>query len=348
MKIGSVLLKNKTILAPLAGISNLPFRLMAKSYGCALVCSEMISAVGLVRNAGKTLRMLDSAPQEKPLSVQIFGADPGIMAEAARMIESRGADIVDINCGCAVKKILKSDSGAALMREPQLAEKVITAVRNALKIPLTIKMRSGWDNSGRQARELARIAQGCGVDAVTLHPRSAIQKFGGRSDWSLIAAIKKEISLPVIGNGDITTGDDALQMIESTGCDAVMIGRAAIGNPFIFSEVIARLQGEQLPQADLAVRRQTMREYLGASVSYIGEARACFMMRSRLGWFVKGLPHNSGFRESIKRITSQAEAEILIDAYFKFLEKNADYLRLTEQPSFKFVPETTTASDRLG
>jgi tRNA-dihydrouridine synthase B len=348
MKIGSVLLKNKTILAPLAGISNLPFRLMAKSYGCALVCSEMISAVGLVRNAGKTLRMLDSAPQEKPLSVQIFGADPGIMAEAARMIESRGADIVDINFGCAVKKILKSNSGAALMREPQLAEKVITAVRNALKIPLTIKMRSGWDNSGRQARELARIAQGCGADAVTLHPRSAIQKFGGRSDWSLIGTIKKEISLPVIGNGDITTGDDALQMIESTGCDAVMIGRAAIGNPFIFSEVIARLQGEQLPQADLAVRRQTMREYLGATVSYIGEARACFMMRSRLGWFVKGLPHNSGFRESIKRITSQVEAEILIDAYFKFLEKNADYLRLTEQPSFKFVPETTTASDRLG
>ena len=170
MKIGSLLLKNKTVLAPLAGISNLPFRLMAKSYGCALVCSEMISATGLVRNAGKTLRMLDSAPQEKPLSIQIFGADPAIMAEAALVIESRGADIVDINFGCAVKKIIKTGSGAALMREPQQAEKVITAVRKAVKIPLTVKMRSGWDNSGRQAQELARIAQGCGVDAVTLHP----------------------------------------------------------------------------------------------------------------------------------------------------------------------------------
>jgi len=322
MKIGSVLLENKTILAPLAGISNLPFRLMAKSYGCALVCSEMISAVGLVRNSGKTLGMLDSAPQEKPLSVQIFGADPAVMAEAALMIESRGADIVDINFGCAVKKIIKTGSGVALMREPQQAEKVITAVRRAVKIPLTIKMRSGWDNSGRQARELARIAQGCGVDAVALHPRSATQRFGGRSDWSLIDAIKKEISLPIIGNGDIATGEDALQMMESTGCDAVMIGRAAIGNPFIFSEVIARLKGELPPQTDLALRRQAMREYLGESVKYIGEAHACYMMRSRLGWFVKGLPHNSRFRESIKRVTSQVEAETLIDAYFEFVGKN--------------------------
>ena len=321
MKIGSVHLKNKTVMAPLAGISNLPFRLMAKAYGCALVCSEMVSATGLVRNSGKTLEMLDSAPQEKPLSVQIFGADPDIMAEAARMIEARGADIVDINFGCAVKKIVKSGSGAALMREPQLAEKVITAVRRAVKIPLTIKMRSGWDDSGRQARELARIAQGCGADAVTLHPRSATQRFGGRSDWSLIGAIKKEISLPVIGNGDIATGEDALQMIESTGCDAIMIGRAAIGNPFIFSEVITRLRGELPLQTDLALRRQTMQEYLAASVTYIGEAHACYMMRSRLGWFVKGLPHNSRFRESIKLITSRIEAETLIDAYFEFVEK---------------------------
>lgn len=324
MKIGNVILKNNTVLAPLAGISNLPFRLMAKSYGCGLVCSEMISAVGLVRNSGKTLGMLDSAPQEKPLSVQLFGADPGVMAEAALMIESRGADIVDINFGCAVKKIIKTGSGVALMREPRQAEKVITAVRKAVKIPLTIKMRSGWDTSGRQARELARIAQGCGVDAVALHPRSATQRFGGRSDWSLIGAVKKEISLPVIGNGDIATGEDALQMMESTGCDAVMIGRAAIGNPFIFSDVIARLKGELPPRTDLALRQQTMREYLDASVTYIGEAHACYMMRSRLGWFVKGLPHNSRFRESIKRVTSQIEAETLIDAYFEYVEKNAD------------------------
>jgi len=332
MKIGSVLLKNRTILAPLAGISNLPFRLMAKAYGCALVCSEMISAVGMVRNTAKTLRMLDSAPQEKPLSVQIFGADPAVMAEAALMIESRGADIIDINCGCAVRKIIKSGSGVALMREPQQAEKVITAVRKAIKIPLTVKMRSGWDTSGRQALELARIAQGCGADAVTLHPRSAKQRFEGQSDWALIGALKKEISLPVIGNGDIATGADALQMLQLTECDGVMIGRAAIGNPFIFSEVIARLRGEPAPPPDVALRRKTMRQYLGDSVTYIGEAHACYMMRSRLGWFVKGLPHNGRFRESIKRVSSQAEAEALIDAYFEFLEQNvADGFRGNEK-----------------
>ncbi|MEW6674195.1 MAG: tRNA dihydrouridine synthase DusB [Thermodesulfobacteriota bacterium] len=323
MKIGSVLLKNNTVLAPLAGISNLPFRLMVKAYGCALVCSEMISANGMVRATAKTLRILDSAPQEKPLSVQLFGADPAVMAEAALMVESRGADIVDINCGCAVRKIIKSGSGVALMREPQRAEQVITAVRKAVKIPLTIKMRSGWEPGGRQALELARIAQGCGADAVTVHPRSATQRFGGRSDWGLIGAVKREISLPVIGNGDITTGEDALQMLQLTGCDGVMIGRGAIGNPFIFSEVIACLQGQAPPQTDLALRRRTMRHYLEESVTYIGETHACYMMRSRLGWFVKGLPHNSRFRESIKRVTSRAEAESLIDAYFEFLEKNS-------------------------
>ena len=323
MKIGNLQLDNNTILAPLAGISNLPFRLMAKSYGCALVCSEMISSVALVRNAAKTLRMLDSEPREKPLSVQIFGADPAVMAEAARIIESQGADMIDLNFGCAVKKIMKSGAGAALMRDLHLAEKVIAAVRSAVKIPLTIKMRSGWEPDGRQARELAGIAQACGVDAVTLHPRTAAQGFRGRSDWSLIAGIKREIPLPVIGNGDIESADDALRMIESTGCDAVMIGRASIGNPFIFRDINARLQGRQPPEIDPALRHQTMREYLEASVRYIGETHACYMMRSRLGWFVKGLPHNSRFRESIKRITTRAEAESRIDAYFEFLEKDA-------------------------
>lgn len=324
MKIGNLQLDNNTVLAPLAGISNLPFRLMAKACGCALVCSEMISANGLVRSTAKTLRMLDTAPREKPLSVQIFGADPAVMAEAALAAESLGADIVDINCGCSVKKIVKTGSGVALMREPQLAAKVLAAVRRAVKIPLTVKMRSGWDASGRQALELARIAQGCGVDALTLHPRTAAQRFGGHSDWSLIGALKKEVCLPVIGNGDIATGEDALQMLQQTGCDGIMIGRAAIGNPFIFSEVLARLRDEPVSRPDLALRRQTMRHYLEASVTYIGETHACHMMRSRLGWFVKGLPHNSRFRESIKRVGTQAEAETLIDAYFEFLENHAD------------------------
>ncbi len=322
MKIGNLKLENNTILAPMAGISNLPLRLMAKQYGCGLVCSEMISSVALVRDAGKTLRLLDSTPLEKPLSVQIFGSDPEIMAEAARMIESRGADIIDLNFGCAVRKIMKSGSGVALMREPKQAAEVMTAVRKAVKIPLTIKMRTGWEPEGRQALALSGIAQDCGVDAVALHPRSARQGFSGLSDWSIIADMKKAVSLPVIGNGDIVSADDAVRMLQSTGCDAVMIGRGAIGNPFIFSEILALLEGKPAPRVDLKLRCQTMHDYLAASVEHLGEAHACPMMRSRLGWFVKGLPHNARFRESIKRVATQAEAEGLIDAYFEFLEKN--------------------------
>jgi len=320
MKIGCLHLSNPTILAPLAGIGNLPFRLLAKEGGCALVCSEMVSANGLVRRNSKTLRMLDSVAQERPLSVQIFGADPDVMAEAARMTEDQGADLIDINFGCAVRKIVKTGAGAALMREPQKAAKLIAAVRGAVKIPLTVKMRSGWDRSGRGALELGRIAEACGVDAVALHPRSAAQGFAGHSNWSLIAALKKEIALPVIGNGDIASADDALRMLESTGCDGVMIGRAAIGNPFIFSEVNARLRGDPLPPRDLARQRRLMHRYLAESVQYIGEKHACYLMRSRLGWFVKGLPHGSRFRQAIKKIASRSEAEAQIEAYFEMLQ----------------------------
>ena len=188
MQIGSVALKNKTILAPLAGITNLPFRLLAKEAGCALVCSEMASAHGLVNKSTKTEQLLDSLPEEKPLSVQIFGSDPQIMAEAARLVESFGADIIDINFGCSVKKIVKSGSGVALMRMPKTAEAVIKAVRNAVRIPLTIKLRTGWDPTGNQAFEISEIAQACGVDAIASHPRTATQGFSGNADWTIIAA----------------------------------------------------------------------------------------------------------------------------------------------------------------
>ena len=243
MNIGRLILENQTILAPLAGITNLPFRLIARRAGCALVCSEMISANGLVRNSPKTIRMLASTPAEKPLAIQIFGSEPAMMAEAAAMVASSGADIVDINFGCSVKKIVKTGAGVALMRELPQATALIRAVRRAVEIPFTIKIRSGWEKSGQQAFELARVAQECGVDAIAVHPRTASQGFGGEADWPLIAAIKKTVSIPVIGNGDIFCADDALRMLMETGCDFVMIGRAAVGNPWIFKQVDARLKG---------------------------------------------------------------------------------------------------------
>ena len=244
MKIGSVKTDNFTVLAPLAGITNLPLRLLAKRAGCGLVCSEMISANGLVYGSGKTVQLLESIPEEKPLSVQIFGSDPPIMAEAARIVQDSGADIVDINFGCSVKKILKGNSGSALMKEPPLARRILDSVRKAVTIPLTIKIRSGWEPSGKQAVEIARLAEDCGVDAIAVHPRTATQGFRGEADWSIIAAVIDALTIPVIGNGDVTTPADALRMINETGCDGVMVGRAAIGNPRIFGEILAAAQGQ--------------------------------------------------------------------------------------------------------
>ena len=317
MKLGTITLDDPLILAPLAGITDLPFRLIVKMAGCGLVCSEMISANGLVHKSTKTLRMLASDPGEKPLSVQIFGSDPAIMAEAARMAEASGADILDVNFGCAVRKIVKTGSGVALMRTPDRAEAILTAIRQAIKMPLTIKIRSGWNRSGDEAVEIARMADACGIDAITVHPRTASQGFGGVADWDLIRRVKQAVRIPVVGNGDIRYPQDATDMFQQTGCDGVMIGRAAIGHPWIFSQTRDLLSGRTPAQVDDRHHRRTMVRYLDAAVNYYGETVACRMMRSRLGWFVKGLPHNKRFREAIKHIENRAQALGLIDDYFR-------------------------------
>jgi len=324
MKIGSLTLVNNVILAPLAGISNLPFRILAKEAGCGLVCSEMVSANGLVRKSQKTKKMLDSLPAEKPLSVQIFGSDPAVMAEAAKIVEASGADIVDVNFGCSVKKIIKTGSGVALMKTPEQSKDLLKAVRKSIRIPLTIKMRTGWDKSGTQAIALAQMAEACGVDAIAVHPRTATQGFAGQADWSIIAIVKERVNIPVIGNGDIFTASDAVNMQAKTGCDAVMIGRKAIGYPWIFCQVLACMKGDKIPSADLGQRFAIIKRYLKHSVRYIGEEQACRMMRSRLCWFVKELPHSSQFRRSINHISSEREALEIIDNYQKLLKQRAE------------------------
>jgi nifR3 family TIM-barrel protein len=315
MKIGAVETDNFSVLAPLAGITNLPMRLIAKRAGCGLVCSEMISSNGLVYKSGKTVQMLDSVPEEKPLSVQIFGANPDLMAEAARIVQDSGADIVDINFGCSVKKILKSNSGSALMKDPHLAGRILRAVRQAVTIPLTIKIRSGWDPSGQQALDIARLAEDCGVDAIAVHPRTAVQGFRGKADWSIIARVKRRITIPVIGNGDVTAPADAVRMLAETGCDGVMVGRAAIGNPMIFKQILAEQQGLPNTWPSDGQRIEMMLRYLRDSVRYLGEETACRMMRSRLCWFVKGMRNAGQFRNAVRFIASENEAVALIRSY---------------------------------
>jgi tRNA-dihydrouridine synthase B len=322
MTIGSISLAAPTVFAPLAGISNLPLRLLAKEAGAGLVCSEMVSTNGLVYGAAKTHQLMASNYAEKPLCIQIFGSDPQIVAEGARLAVNAGADIIDLNFGCAVRKILKSGSGAALMKDIDRAEKILKAVRQAIAIPVTLKMRAGWDASGKEAFRLAQIAQDCGIDALTLHPRTARQGFSGHADWSLIARLKKTVAIPLIGNGDIGSAEDAMAMFSQTGCDGVMVGRAAIGNPFIFAQIQDRLNG-RAPLVITPVQRfAVMRRYLTTSVAHLGETRACLMMRSRLNWFAKGMPHAGHFRKSAALIASSAQALALIDAFEASLSLN--------------------------
>ncbi len=334
MQIGTVKLANNIVFAPLAGISNLPLRLLAKEAGCGLVCSEMVSANGLVYGSKKTAQLMDTVPEEYPLSVQLFGTDPDITASAAQQAVRAGAAIIDINFGCAVKKIVKTGSGVALMRTPDKAEALLKAVRKAVAVPLTIKIRSGWDASGRQALDIAHMAEACGIDALTIHPRSAAQGFRGKSDWSLIGAVKRALKIPVIGNGDIVAAEDALRMLSQTGCDGVMVGRAAIGNPFIFSAILALLDGRKPSSPSLAQHFNVMKRYVRDSVRYIGERQACRMMRSRLGWFVKGLYGSSQFRKSITQVSTRAEALAAIEGYEKMLNSKA------------FSPEEWRSSER--
>lgn len=324
MKIGAVEIPGRTVLAPLAGITNLPFRLIIKECGCALICAEMVSAAGLFHNGAKTRLMLECTEAERPISMQFFGAKPDQAARAAEMIAAAGADIVDINFGCSVRKVLKTGSGANLMREPRLAAAIITATRKALpQTPLTVKIRSGWDSSGRQALEIARMAQDLGADALAVHPRTPQQLFSGQANWDIIRQIKETVAIPVIGNGDIKSADDAMHMFTKTGCDGVMVGRHAVDNPWIFAQINALLKHEEPFVPTIHDRFDMMRKYLTESVKYLGETTACRLMRTRLGWFVKGMPDNVCFKESIKQAATEMEVLDKIAAYEDWLNLSA-------------------------
>ena len=324
LKIGNLSLENYLIMAPMAGITNPPFRRIVKRLGAGLVVTEMVSAVGLSRNHEKTLRYLKSDPQEKPLSVQIFGADPQIMAMAAEMAIQRGADMVDINMGCPARKVIKNGSGGALLRNPTAVHRMVTAVRKACTVPLTVKIRAGWSAEEANFLEIAGIIEDAGADAVTVHPRFVKQGFSGQADWRIIRKVKDKLAIPVIGNGDVFKPELALQMRKETGCDGVMIGRGALGNPWIFRHILDLEKGLEVRPPELSERKEVILSHFNHLSQIIGEERASKLMRGQLLWYTKGLPHSSRFRGAFTGIRDVHTMMAALDQYFESLMENPE------------------------
>jgi len=322
LQIGSVKLKNWLVMAPMAGITNLPFRIMAKRLGAGLVTTEMISAVGLSIGQERTLGYLTTHPSERPLAVQIFGSTPEVMARAAGTVVDAGADLVDINMGCPVRKVIKTGAGGALLRSPRKVEEIVSAVRRNCNVPLTVKIRAGWAVDQPSASIIAKIVENCGADAITVHPRFVVQGFSGTSDWTIIARVKDQIKIPVIGNGDIFSPSLAFEMKRETGCDGVMIGRGAVGNPWIFRQVLDLERGLPAHMPGLDERRSIIMEHFRLLSISVGETRAAKNMRGLALWYTKGLPYSNRFRGSITGIKDSDTLMSALDRYFTLIKES--------------------------
>jgi nifR3 family TIM-barrel protein len=301
----------------MAGISDRAYRILAKEAGCALVCTEMISDQALLYGNPNTLLGLDHTGETGPLSVQIFGSDPENMAKAARIAENAGADLVDLNMGCPVPKVVRNGAGAALMRNPELAARIVREVVSSVNVPVTVKMRKGWDESSVNAVEIALLAESAGAAAVTVHGRLKSQYYTGRSDWEIIKSVKDALTIPVIGNGDIQTPADARMMLNETGCDAVMIGRAALGNPWIFLRTIHYLSTDELlPFPSFYEKLNTAIRHLDLISQSKGDKIALLEMRKHAAWYIKGLPGAALMRQRINRAESVRELSVLLTQDF--------------------------------
>lgn len=299
--IGGVKLDNRVILAPMAGVCNLPFRTLAKRLGAGMVCAEMVSDKALVFHNERTWHMVQTRPEEHPVSLQLVGADLDSMVRAAELVnEATSVDIIDINMGCPVSKVHKTGSGAALAKDPSVAAAIVDAVVRHVNRPVTVKFRKGWDDGHVNAVEVARAVEAAGAQAVTVHGRTAKQLYAGKADWSIIRAVKSAVSIPVIGNGDVVGPEEAMAMLDQTGCDGVMVGRAALGYPWIFREIAHYIEtGMTLPPPSYRERLQVAIEHLHLLVDDKGEYTGVREMRKHAGWYVKGLPKAAELRDRL-------------------------------------------------
>ena len=316
MKIGNVQLDNEVFLSPMAGVTDLPFRTICKEKGCGMLYTEMINAKALCYDDENTKKMLNLEDDGHPVAVQIFGSDPEYMGKAASIMNQYTNDILDINMGCPAPKVIKNGDGSALMRNPKLAAEVLTAVAKNSKKPVTLKIRKGWDDNSVNALEIAKIAEECGISALAIHGRTREQFYSGKADWDIIAEIKQSINIPVIGNGDVFDVQDAVNMLEKTKCDAIMIGRGSQGNPWIFNRINHYMKtGEVLPEPTLEEKISTAIKHMNLAVAEHGEYVAVREMRKHIGWYLKGLKNSAKYRDQINKITDYKEVISMLEEY---------------------------------
>lgn len=312
LRIGNVILKNNLILAPMAGVTDLPFRLLCKEQGAGLLCMEMISAKAILYHSKKTEALMAIHPAEQPVSLQLFGSDPGIMGEAAARIEEIPFAILDLNMGCPMPKIVNNGEGAALMKEPKLVAEIVTRVVRSIKKPVTVKIRKGFQDDHINAVEIAKIAEACGASGIAVHGRTREQYYSGKADWNIIREVKEAVTIPVIGNGDILNGEDVIRMKESTGCDGFMIGRGAQGNPWIFNQILYRLKYKQsLPRPSFQEVTEMLLRHTKMLIEEKGEYTGIREVRKHAAWYTGGYRNSAKLRGKINEVEKYSQLEEL-------------------------------------